>query len=126
MLYSLLPAVRYLMLVLCVGAVGLAGDIQQVCNCRRGGQSNYSTNLVATPEYFGADPSQTGPPDLMPGLVNGGMPMLSNPVPPPGTLGRTYQLPARLVPAQASPCRHARCQDQCQRRSVCQRYVRVP
>lgn len=107
MQYHLMTAIRFLALVLTVGAVGFAGDIQQVCNCNRGGGGRV-VPYAAAPYYdSGPDTMMVHPapmmPGMLPGLQGGGGPVAANPTPPPGTLGRTYSLPARPVPADKHP-----------------------
>lgn len=81
--------------------VAADGEIQQVCNCNRGGGG--AMPLMPVTDYM---------PPVMPAAPMGaplGMPMAAMPLdpgpasPPPGTLGRTYTLQTRLIPAEKHP-----------------------
>lgn len=76
------------------GEVQLAG-----CNCGRGGGGGVMP-LAPSDHYM--PPAMGSQPMLLP--VPQGPHIPSGPVsPPPGTLGRTYELPTRLVPADKHP-----------------------
>ncbi|MEZ6055383.1 MAG: hypothetical protein R3C01_01640 [Planctomycetaceae bacterium] len=102
MLKSIMTAFSVPTFVLTVGAISLAGDIQQVCNCNRGGGRRMAPAFMESGTAYDLEPIVEAP-GAMPGMMPGGMPMLANPAPPPGTLGRTYTLPARPVPADRHP-----------------------
>ncbi len=100
---SLLTLGRWLAAPAVLGAaVAVAGEtgIQQVCNCGGSvgggfpvGMSPYSYSGAA-PGFAPLQPLPAAPsPVIVPGPVS----------PPPGTLGRTYSLPSRLVPADKHP-----------------------
>lgn len=86
--------------ILCGASLAIAadGEIQQVCNCNRGG--GMAMSAAPIPEYM---------PAPMPMMAAEPMPMANLPLateavaPPPGTLGRTYTLPTRLLPAEKHP-----------------------
>ena len=84
-------------------ALAADGEIQQVCNCNRGGGGGLAMSAGPIPEYMppampmlGAEPMLLSGPGLSMGPVG-------DVAPPPGTLGRTYSLPTRLVPAEKHP-----------------------
>lgn len=82
-------------------AVAADGDIQQVCNCNRGG--GMAMPSAPIPEYMPpAMPLLAAEPSLLPAPLMGTMDPGAV-APPPGTLGRTYSLPTRLVPAEKHP-----------------------
>jgi hypothetical protein len=84
------------------------GVIQQVgCNCQNGGGA---VAYEAAPHYMPAQamlpiaesygPAWSAPPTM--GQTGAPLVVGATP-PPPGTLGRTYQLPAKLLPADEHP-----------------------
>lgn len=76
------------------------GEIEQVsCNCRRGGGQ-----MMMMPGAMYAPPAWQAP-NLLP-VPPAAVPTTPVPeavAPPPGTLGRSYQIPTRLVPADKHP-----------------------
>ena len=82
------------------------GEIRQVCNCRGGGGA-MAMPAAPMPNYM--PPVMSAAPLTMPPVVGGacvggGPGGLGGAVaPPPGTLGRTYTLKTRLIPAEKHP-----------------------
>jgi hypothetical protein len=96
---------RWLSLPLVCGTsflVAAEGEIQQVCNCNRGG-GGAVFSAAPIPDYMPpAMPMLAAEPMLMAPPMEG--PMMSGSVaPPPGTLGRTYSLKTRILPAEKHP-----------------------
>jgi hypothetical protein len=87
-------------------AIAADGEIQQVCNCNRGGGMSMPMSMGPVPDYMPPQMPAYSPLDPMlltpPASAAAG----TDPAgvsPPPGTLGRTYSLPTKLLPPEKHP-----------------------
>ncbi|MFV0446450.1 MAG: hypothetical protein ACK5Q5_22990 [Planctomycetaceae bacterium] len=85
-------------------AIGADGEIQQVCNCNQGGGTVMSAAPMTSsmPAMSSGVPMISAPPMMLPPPMDAGL-TVGAVGPPPGTLGRTYSLPTKLVPAEKHP-----------------------
>lgn len=86
-------------------AVGDEGAIQQVCNCNRGGGGmvmSAAPMMDVLPQMETSLPMMSSAPMVMSAPMDAGTSSGAI-APPPGTLGRTYSLPTKLVPADKHP-----------------------
>lgn len=83
-------------------AVAADGEIQQVCNCHRGRGMSLPMSMAPMPDYM---PPQMPPLSAEPLPFNAPLLPAADPgiAPPPGTLGRSYSLPTKLIPAEKHP-----------------------
>lgn len=88
---------------LAAGLCQMEAPLSAGCNCQPA-VAHPDPPAIAAPPHFGAHAASGFPYAPIPGpLPIGQTPAPNPPSPPPGTLGRTYQVPSRPVPADKHP-----------------------